>query len=407
MKIALKILIIYITLLCICLLSMTIVHLIPSDALRDNVQKSANVIKDEGLYPELAGIWFFKKDNFTDVLMLNIAISSEDHSPLNTALRNVYYCSDDLIEATLSVSNNEYDNLHQISYGRYWHGYLTILRPLLSVMSYPLIRFLNYLLFLILITLLIWKLNRKVSKTVAVIFGLVLLLINFWVVPCSMQFSTCFYITFISILIMLQYDFILSTLENTICFFFIVGGLTSFFDLLTTPQITLGLPLILFFLVKNPDNKLWNILKLSIAWGSGYAMIWSSKWIIGSIITGIDILASAKANIIYRTSNLADNGSIISLHSFISNYPYITIMLIISIVLIYALAKFSDRDIIKKQGYLLLIGAIPICWFIIIPNHSFEHLWFTWRSYTVTIMAVILFTYYIIDSSKYSLKWKK
>lgn len=41
---------------------------------------------------------------------------------------------------------------------------------------------------------------------------------------------------------------------NILGTFFIIGGITSYLDFLTTPQLTLGLPLIVYMLTKHPKD---------------------------------------------------------------------------------------------------------------------------------------------------------
>lgn len=37
-------------------------------------------------------------------------------------------------------------------------------------------------------------------------------------------------------------------------YFFIIGGITSYLDFLTTPQLTLGLPMITYMLIHKPEK---------------------------------------------------------------------------------------------------------------------------------------------------------
>lgn len=70
--------------------------------------------------------------------------------------------------------------------------------------------------------------------------------------------------------------------------FLIIGMLTSFFDFLTYPLFTLGMPLILISVLGTFSSvqKLCDIVKNSIFWGIGYGGMWCGKWMVGSILTG-------------------------------------------------------------------------------------------------------------------------
>ena len=75
---------------------------------------------------------------------------------------------------------------------------------------------------------------------------------------------------------------------------FVLGGLTSFIDLLVTPIVTIGLPLTVWML-KRKDYSLLDKFKIivfaSVSWAIGYAWVWGGKWVIGGLITGENIVA--------------------------------------------------------------------------------------------------------------------
>ena len=93
--------------------------------------------------------------------------------------------------------------------------------------------------------------------------------------------------------------------------FFVVGGLATFFDLLTVPIITLGIPLTLLILLQNKQDfnikkSIIEIIKLSILWVIGYVMIFVSKWVIASIILQKDAITVAINQIFFRVNGSED-----------------------------------------------------------------------------------------------------
>ena len=68
-------------------------------------------------------------------------------------------------------------------------------------------------------------------------------------------------------------------------FFLIVGILTSYFDFLTYPVVTLGIPLCCYFLLES--DRLWNNIKrltgFSVSWAIGYAGMCAAKWVIADL----------------------------------------------------------------------------------------------------------------------------
>ena len=141
--------IIYVSLIAIFIIAMVGTYMIPNKRISWHVSESLNQLKTEGVYQRL----FFdtpaaQLDNFTDSWMLNLAVSADGKQPLKSAMKNPH-------KSTLSYSKGEVDKVGDLegvmtnkdyevkSYSRYWHGYLTILRPLLVLFSYTEIRYIN------------------------------------------------------------------------------------------------------------------------------------------------------------------------------------------------------------------------------------------------------------------------
>ena len=100
---------------------------------------------NETLIKTYPGTWL---DVRTDLVMMQIAAYDSDVSPWEQALENRMYndmehyfrLSDRLAAVARGVGK---DAEPAYSYGRYWHGYLVLLKPLLMLCSYMDIRMLN------------------------------------------------------------------------------------------------------------------------------------------------------------------------------------------------------------------------------------------------------------------------
>src|SRR5699024_5922954 len=78
----------------------------------------------------------------------------------------------------------------------------------------------------------------------------------FIIVPMSLQFSSMFYIMFISMIVLLLYHEKIEENNLELYIFFVIGSITSFLDLLTVPLISLGIPLTTYMLlIQNKENK--------------------------------------------------------------------------------------------------------------------------------------------------------
>ncbi len=392
------------------------VHCIPTKYLLNNIKESAQIIQKEGLYPNILNFKLFQLDNYTDVLMLNLAASANSTRPLESAMLNYYYESDDffdLAKNTEDVAKGETINLEKVSYARYWQGHQVFLRPLLTIMNYKGIRIMNYILLFCLALFSFYLIKKNISLFVAVIFALSLLLINFPIVPLSIQFSTVFYITFISIIFILIKKKQILQKNIIIPTFIVIGGCTSFFDFLTAPLITLGLPVTIYLLLFSGKNKTIKLATASFAWGLGYAITWSSKWFIAQQITGTNILADAASATALRTSNLY-KGMEMTLPNIIDfiwqklNSMHLlwivwSVLSILVIMCIIYCVLMKDKKIVTQNMFLLLISLYAPIWFLILRNHSIQHGWFTWRALLVSLFSFIIFIYNTISLKKIKL----
>lgn len=131
--------------------ALLLVHFLPCAPMREHVYQSMGMIEKEfndevlidGYESTLTG-------NFTDCLMLEHAVySSDKHSLLEQALHMYRGETYDLSEGEGEVwwpgySLKDYisgvEQPREVSYPRYWHGYLVFLKPFLFLTSFNTIR---------------------------------------------------------------------------------------------------------------------------------------------------------------------------------------------------------------------------------------------------------------------------
>lgn len=395
-----KILFTYGIMLCLFLFLIIGVYCIPQSWIKKNVITSERLIQKEGLYPQAFNFTFFMFDNYTDALMFNLAISADEDHPIQSAMKNpIYMGSEGIAVAGEQVAKNELEGLSVFNYGRYWQGHQVLLRPILIFMNYAGIRILNYILLTSLVVWCFMLMCKKISRSVAVLFLISLVLINFPIVPYSMQFSMCFYILLLAMIALLRIPTLTASLHSTICTFFVIGGVTSYLDFLTTPQLTLGFPLIVYMLQKGETNKKLVIL-LSFFWALGYGGIWISKWCVGSIFTGTNFFIDALKAVQYRSFGEFGMSNLVSI------YYILGLFLILACIILIFIYKKAGKGIesYKSHVYLLLIALIVPVWFCIIRNHTIEHIWFTWRALLLTVYSGLLFMYYTIDFKKINIR---
>lgn len=66
-----------------------------------------------------------------------------------------------------------------------------------------------------------------------------------------------------------------------------MGISTAYFDFLTYPLVTFGIPMIFCILIneKNTCENWKEMPIMGIHWGIGYLGMWAEKWLIGTVIT--------------------------------------------------------------------------------------------------------------------------
>ena len=280
-----------------CILGITLlrlVFLIPVRSIENNVKESADTMKEEGYAFTISGFCTSQIDNWTDSLML---LESADSNPGTTLERALYVYHGKIRDYNpQQVLTKHYcDNIAfdtKAIYPRYWHGYLVILKPLLVFFNYKMIRIINGILQL-LFTIIVCKLliDRK-----SIWHGISYLISYLVLMPVSLamriQFSTCYYILTLGALVILTMPrrMLISKISLV---FFTIGIATAFFDFLTYPIATFGVPCAVYLSIikkETIEDKLSRIIRCGVMWIMGYGCMWSAKWIIASLILKKNIL---------------------------------------------------------------------------------------------------------------------
>ena len=167
--------------------------------------------------------------------------------------------------------------------------------------------------------------------------------------------------------------------------------------LLDIPLLTLGGPLILYFLFKERDGKndFKELIKFSILWLLGYALIWFLKWVLMDVIYGRNLIKIGIGQVLYRSSG----GILLKFLATFYNILNMAIPIFIDTILILYLSikyiKNINEETRKKGRIFFIISLMPIIWYIILPNHSLNHYFFTYRLLFISILSIPLGFYYI------------
>lgn len=114
----------------------------------------------------------------------------------------------------------------------------------------------------------------------------------------SFQYYSVFYCTTLGMLAVLVGHNYFQKHKLWPAFFMILGMAVSFLDFLTYPVLALGIPLVMYVIVRQEAGIL-KIIGLSFSWAAGYIGFWSLKWILGAFFAGKP-LSSVKEYILFR-----------------------------------------------------------------------------------------------------------
>ena len=417
----------YIVLIIFFIISLTAVSSFKKELISSNVEKSAEVLLNEGnrkiVYIPYKGI-NMQFDNYTDALMINTAYSIDEQEPLYSAFvarknyipnitTEVYEDTPgELRSSSKYQRHNEVGELNDLvhnekaesfEYARYWHGYLIFLRPLLILFSINQIRVFLTIVLIILAGILLYLIYKKINIVVSMIFLISLLCVEYFYLGFSMQGVFVFLIAMIASIIMLaRYN----KIKDFGIIFFVIGMLTNFFDFLTVPIVTYAMPLTIYFLLKQRQEELtvkqtiFDIIKLGLLWGIGYGFTWFTKWLLTELIFGKNIIETAITQVLYR-SNGYKNYTLLNVIKY--NIIYVIFQLIPSAIItifstkIYVIMRknkqktnMSNKQILIAILPYVIISIIPFIWYALLQNHSFNHEFFTYRNLLLTFLGICL-----------------
>lgn len=386
--------------------ALVITYFIPQENMYENVKESARVLHNEGLG---AHVWETISetmlDNYTDGLMVNVSYTETDDGIRDFLLdtwvevdRNTHGINP--MESLYEMIDLANDDYHINNYGRYWHGYQIILRPLLCFYTYADIRQINMTLQVMVVFILLYILIKSGNTKFLLPFWGMYVFLSPVTVFSSFQYSACFYAMMLALIVLFGLRKYLNDINRNYLFL-LVGIMTAFFDLLTYPFITLGVPLIAY--LASDDECLMSVKKgikeiffYTISWGIGYVGMWVSKWIIASILTEENVIANAIEQFKYRSGHFSHRQTWIStvrLNFNACNTKVLFIFLIAIVVYFIIIGIRNHRSINKKllpcTAVILFVSLYPFLWYFFTMNHSSDNSYFTWRELGISVFGIL------------------
>lgn len=391
----------------------------------DKAWKSLNIIVEEPSYPALpviADITGMNLQSFHPGVLDN----SSDEIMLFTALD-----TSRTDQSALYRSMSMYNGYTGQEYSYYWHGYVSVLRPLLCVISYDDLRFLNGLLQMLLTFTLVIKVWQKKGK----IYGLIMLTSYILLMPMalmfSLQYTWVFYIGMLAALFLICKGGWAVEKQRYVLIFFVIGMLTSYFDMLTYPLFTWGVPLLWWMMMREPEQaglevnshtigsgnrsllsrilrsvpdggwhrgagmkRVTEVIVSGISWVLGYGIFWVAKWCLATVVLKRNVMQLAIDEVFLRAGmedklSLADRFS--AAYTNWKHYEYFVYVLILLAWFLWGTIKaFRKGWNVSHNVYAYLLAAVSsVVWYFVLADHTGAHHFFTYRIYNVSILAFL------------------
>lgn len=296
-----------------------------------------------------------------------------------------------------------------VAYARYWHGYLIPLKLQLLFADYYSILLYNGIALLGLFVLVAVLMTRRGLERYIPALVIAVGLVSPVSITMSMQYYACSYISLISIILILAAYEKLTEKGWYSTLFMLTGMATSYMDFLTTPIVTLGLPLtILGLLQADRDEFSWkSLVALPIHWAIGFGGMWAAKWAIATPVMQRSVFEEAMTQVTTRTSGRAgyNPDTMYETLSFLGVVKDCLARMLApnaskAFVALYALASVGSlvlgaarRRISLRSGallaiFLLVVALLPFLWTRALENHTYMHTYFTFRMYVVAGFAL-------------------
>ena len=394
MKTAGRIFVAYLVLTLLFTGALTAVFLIPSSAIECNVRQSVLQLNDEGpkYTTQIGFVQPYKLAVFSDCLMMGIAYCADNSQPLQSAMNARFMMVDGspVKGSRIMMDHPDDQRLQPVIYSRYWHGNQVIIRPLLSVMPLNGIRTLNVVLLTLLWLTLLVVMWQRVGRADALIVAGCLAAVMVPSAPLCMNYVSTFYIALVASVLILLWKPATARWQSAVILFFVIGAATTFLDLLTTPMVAMAVPLVVYMLYRKPEKTWRAVILFSLAWLLGYASLWATKWLLTILITGHAAWQDAMSAVTQRTVGHGEQDYMLWClkHTLIALGCFIAIA---SVLIAFTKNRWEN---LRRHGWMLLIALSAFVWALVLLEHTWHHLHFTWRTFVVTLIGIALFMRY-------------
>lgn len=388
---------------------------LPQSPIDENVRESAAIMAQEGDYPVMADRSFGSiLDYVTDALILaeSKATTIIQWETIFTNPQYQYEETDGSTVDTLYQYSLDPDPEPSRFYVQYWMGFRPIVRLLLCFLDYYQILRYTALLFFVLFAAVLCSIANRAGTKTAFLFALSIIFIRPHVAAVSLQFSCCFFIAFLAMLLVPK---IRQKPGWESLFFLELGILTQYFDFYTTPILTFALPMTYLYILRSRDgnpNESKTIGRNALSWSAGYGLMWLAKLTLTTLLTDVNALGQGFSSFSGRIGIEKVSGMesyynpIAALRAvFVSLYSdregkliLFAAVAILVLLLLYRFLrdKHSLQDLLP-HWQLLLIAALPVIWFMVAAQPTANHHWFQYRGIAATFWAGFVYLQFLLQ----------
>lgn len=145
-------------------------------------------------------------------------------------------------------------------------------------------------------------------------------------------------------------------------------------------------------------------MKICFAWAIGYLVTWFAKWVIVDVFANRTVIKTSLEQLKYRTTGVTkDIGFITGVFKIYKIYMqgYLSIELLIAILYLFKNRKILSNkiDIVKALPY-IAVTLMPIAWYFVTKQHSFQHAFFTYRNMALIMIGIPLVLMNLIKVNK-------
>ena len=371
------------------------------------MERSSNILVRQGPYP-YAYYGGCKMDNHTDSLILNVAFSFDPNEPVQSSLRSLCYhegeTNPDSTVCLKHLIEGKQAEMQPYLYWRYWFGQSAVMKILHYVWHlgkiYPL-----YGAITMLLAVIGCSYALRSGKTAFSSLFFLLALCNFQVFFQSLQYPPVFWIGLAGLIWMGRQK----ETSGRGPAFFTLGMLTAYFDLLTAPILSFGIPALIICgkdtLASGNEKSGWKSylciwFGYPAAWLAGYIMSWGTKILLSIPVCGS--VRQALHQILLRSGSTYRGLGISRWKAVEQNFEFLYdhSQLLLYSAVIFAVVLLVLALIHLKKGHVefhfplftgyIFLAALPLAVILLMANHTYLHAYMTYRGLALTVAALLM-----------------